>query len=274
MEFGGGYLLGEGRYRARWVMRDERQRVCRKQWSIEVKPHSAERHVRVAMPPNAVSEFSWQSILQPRRAATDAPPRNLTILLDVAPVSPRRGQRAPRLRASDRLFLIALTSAVLESVPARRVRLVAFTLDQQKEIFRRDSLAPGDLEQLQQALDTVELGTVDYRVLRNPRGYQDLLADLVNRELSAASPSAAVLFLGPVAPYVDKVPTGKLLSEALEKRETAAPRFCYFQYRLVLGRPVSYLPDTIDSLVARLKGKSFVIRTPADFEKAIHRLEQ
>jgi hypothetical protein len=35
---------------------------------------------------------------------------------------------------------------------------------------------------------------------------------------------------------------------------------------------MSNLPDIINSLVARLKGKSFVIRTPADFEKAIGKI--
>lgn len=274
IEFAGGYELGEGRYRARWVMRDERQRACRKQWSINVRPHFAERHIKVDMPPNSVSEFTWERVLKPGRATADAAPRNLTILLDVAPVSPRRAQRAPGLRASDRLVLIALASAVLERVPARDVRLVAFNLYQQKEIFRRDSLAPGDLEQLQEALNAVELATVDYHILRNPRGYQDLLASLVNRELRDASSSTTVLFLGPAAPYADNVPAGKLASQAPDKRDGAVPRFYYFQFRPFPRVPVAYFPDVIDLLVARLKGKSFVIRTPADFEKAIQRLEQ
>jgi hypothetical protein len=281
-EIEGDYLLGEGRYRARWVMLDDRQRVCRKQWSIQVKPSFSERHMKLAMEHNAVSEFSWESILGPGLVAADAPPRDLTILLDVASIAPRRGQGTfqwarqgpPQLGESDRLLLIALASSVLESVPARRVRLVAFNLDQQKEIFRREWMTPGDLAELRQALDAVQPGAVDYHLLRNPRGYRDLLAGLVNRELSDDSSSADVLFLGPVAPYVDNMPVGKLEFPALEERDGAMPRFYYFQYRPFLTRPVSYFPDIIDSLVARLKGKRFVIHTPVDFERAIRRLER
>lgn len=262
-EFAGGYLVGEGRYRVRWLMLDDRQRVCRKEWTVEVKPRLSERRVKVSIPPSTVSELTWENMLQPAKASAEGPARDLTLLLDIAPLSLRR----TRLRAADRLLLIALTSSVLESVPARRVRLVAFSLDQQREIFRRESLAPGDLEQLVQALEGVELASVDYRVLQNPQGSQLLLGQLVEQELAASPPSGTVLFVGPAVRYLDKVAV-----DSLERPAGLAPNFYYFQYRPILRRPVAYLPDTINRLVSRLKGKSFVIRTPADFQKAIDRL--
>jgi hypothetical protein len=263
-EFAGGYLLGEGQYRARWVMLDERLRVCRRQWTVEVKPRPSERRVKLAMQPNTVEEFAWENSFQKARPAdADAAPRSLTVLLDIAPLSLRR----QRLRAADRLLLIALTSSVLESVPAKRVRLVAFSLDQQREIFRRDALAPGDLDQLEQVMEGVELATVDYRVLQNPGGYQRLLSGLVERELAASPPSDTVLFLGPAVRYLDKV-----AANFAERPASFAPRFYYFQYRPILRGPVAYLPDTIDRLVSRLKGKNLVIRTPADFQKAIEQM--
>jgi hypothetical protein len=263
-EFAGGYLLGEGRYRARWVMVDERQRVCRHQWGIEVKPSFSDRHVRASMPPLTVSEFTWASRTDQPKSPGEAR-RSLTILLDVAPLSPRR----LRLRGADRLMFLALTSALLEAVPANHVKLVAFSLDQQKEIFRRDTLGPGDLDQLAQALENVELATVDYRVLQNRGGYRELLARLVREEVQAAPPSDDVVILGPAVRFLDKVPAAML-----EGAGTPPPRFSYFQYRPAFRRPVSYFPDTINQLISRLKGKSFVIRTPADFNRAIQRLNR
>jgi len=246
-------------------MLDERLRVCRRQWTVEVKPRPSERRVKLAMQPNTVEEFAWENSFQKARPADAdaAPPRSLTVLLDIAPLSLRR----QRLRAADRLLLIALTSSVLESVPAKRVRLVAFSLDQQREIFRRDALAPGDLDQLEQVMEGVELATVDYRVLQNPGGYQRLLSGLVERELAASPPSDTVLFLGPAVRYLDKV-----AANFAERPASFAPRFYYFQYRPILRGPVAYLPDTIDRLVSRLKGKNLVIRTPADFQKAIEQM--
>jgi hypothetical protein len=259
-EFGGGYLLGEGQYRARLAMLDERRRVCRKQWTIEVKPRASERRVGMRIPPNTAAELSWKNIFAAPRASGEGASRNLTVLLDVAPLSPRR----LRLRATDRMLLVTLVSAVLESVPARRLRLVAFSLDQQKEIFRRDSLEASDLEQLASTLEGVELTTVDYHVLQNAGGYRTLLGNLVARELRSSPRPDTILFVGPTVRHDGKAPAA-----ALEGIEGPPPRVYYFQYRPIFRRAVSNLPDIISSLVARLKGKSFVIRTPTDFEKAI-----
>jgi len=38
MEVGGGYLLGEGKYKVAWGLYDDTGRVCRKEWSIDTKP--------------------------------------------------------------------------------------------------------------------------------------------------------------------------------------------------------------------------------------------
>lgn len=262
-QFAGGYLIGEGSYHARFAIVDDRRRVCRAEWSIVVKPRPSERRVKVPMPPRTVSEFTWENVLHLERGATDARARNLTVLLDVAPLVSFR----TRLRPSDHLLLLTMVSAALERIPARRVRLVAFSLDQQREIFRRDSLAPGDLHDLARELQGVELGTVDYHVLQNRNGYRDLLSKLVEQEAAASPPSDTVLFLGPAVRYLDKMPAG-----SLPQPGESGPRFYYLQYRPVLRRAISYLPDVIDSAVSRMKGKNFVIRTPADFEKAIEHL--
>lgn len=46
VELGGGYLLGEGRYRVRWMMLDDMGRVCRKEWRIETKAVEGRAEVR------------------------------------------------------------------------------------------------------------------------------------------------------------------------------------------------------------------------------------
>jgi len=262
-EFGGGYLLGEGQYRARLAMMDERRRVCRKQWTIEVKPRYSERRVRTRMPPNSIAELTWENVAAGSRDSDEAPKGKLTLLLNVAPLSPRR----LRLRPTDRLVLLTLVSAVLESFPAHRVRLVAFSLDQQKELFVRDTLAAGDLQKLEEALEGLELATVDYHVLQDAGGYRTLLGNLAGRELRASPPPDTVLFLGPAVRYQGKVPPA-----ALEGIDDPASRVFYLRYRPPFRRPVPDLPDIIDALISRLKGKRFVIRTPADFQKAIQRL--
>jgi hypothetical protein len=94
------------------------------------------------------------------------------------------------------LLLDALL-ALMEQMPARSVRLVVFSLDQQKEILRNDHFTLDALPEVARSLD--EPGAVDYRALQNTAGAVDFIESLVNREMHASEPSGAVVFLGPHA---------------------------------------------------------------------------
>ena len=91
------------------------------------------------------------------------------------------------------------------------MRLVLFSLDQQREIYRTDNFEPADFSRVSQALNRLELGTVDYEVLKNRRGHIDLISDLIN-EASKDGRSEAVVFLGPKPWYFDKVQRSALPS--------------------------------------------------------------
>jgi len=109
---------------------------------------------------------------------------------------------------------------------------------------------------------------VDYHVLQNPHGHVDFLAGLINLELRAEVPSDVVVILGPETRYVDKLPQA-----ALEDPNGAAPQFFNLQFRPYLRAGPS-LPDSISLATAKAKGKTIIIRTPADFAKAIEQIER
>ena len=261
---GGGYLLGEGAYDVRWMMLDDLGRVCRKSWRVAVHPSRAERQVKVVMPPDTVWEMGLRGSRPLPREKDDAAALRLTIFLHTAPLLPRR----TRLRPSDIMTLMSTVSALLERVPASSVRLVLFNLDQQKELYRKEGFLLQDMAQVSQAMTGIELGLVDFQVLRNKGGPVDLLTDLVNREVAAQPPSDAVLFLGPQTRYFDRVPQA-----SLEKPSGHGPQFYYFQIVPFLSQTAG-LSDIIDSAVSRLGGKTMLIRTPGEFAKAIERLEK
>jgi hypothetical protein len=258
-EFGGGYLLGEGRYNVQWTLVDERERVCRKSWTMEAELGRNDRKVKLAMPPNAIAELSLR---RPTRKQADLLPLRMTVLLHAAPVSPRR----TKLRTGDTLLLLGSLSSLLDQFPARSVRLVVFNLDQQNEIFRQEDFAPEHLDRVVQSINQLELGLIDYRVLQNPRGHLGILADLINKELEASPPSDAVVFLGPASRYLDKLP-----ESSIAKSAENSPKFFYFQFHPYFRRN-SGLPDSIQSAVSRLKGKVSIIYTPGEFAKAIEQL--
>src|SRR5262245_4136796 len=264
LELVGNYLLGEGSYRVEWTMLDETQRVCRKHWRSDARLSYAERKVAVAMPPETVADLSWRGLGGVRRNHNKekARPVRLTVLLHAAPLSPRR----TKMRASDKMMLLGTLSTMLDRVPIHSLRLVVFNLDQQKELFRRDDFTPDALEQLTQSLNALELGSVDYSVLRNPRGHVDLLAELVNQELVANDPADEVVVLGPASRFFDKLPQA-----ALETPLEGGPKFFYLQLNPYFRGP--NFPDSINYAVARLKGTTVVVHTPGEFAKAIDQIE-
>jgi hypothetical protein len=198
----------------------------------------------------------------------DIPPLRLTVLLDAAPLFSRRNTLVP----SDHMMLLSAVSSLLERVPGRaerpELKLVAFSLAQQKEILRRERFSFRDLSDLEEALNSLNLSRVDYHILKNRQGHLDLLAKLAADEL-AGERSDAVIFLGPRSRYFDKFP-----ARELPEPYGSAPRFFYFQFRPVPPYPVPILPDSINFLMDGLKGKTFTIRTPADFHRAIEQLER
>jgi hypothetical protein len=86
--------------------------------------------------------------------------------------------------------------------------------------------------------------------------------------VNAPQPADVVLFLGPLARYIEKAP-----SDLFERPPGPSPRFFYFQYRPGM-RMEATLPDVIHSAVSRLKGKTLIIHTPGDFAKGIEQVER
>ena len=265
LEIVGGYLLGQGKYKVEWMLFDETMRVCRKEWRADASLKLSERRVKVAMEPDTVSDYSLRGSHAAKRGADDVRAVRLSVLLHAAPLSSRRTS----MRASDKMMLLGTLSSLLERIPTRSLRLVVFNLDKQKEIFRRDVFTPGSMDEVTQSLNELELGSVDYQVLKNRRGHVDLLADLINQEIEAEEPSDQVVFLGPPARFFDKLP-----QEAVEKPRGAGPRFFYLQLQPFFRNMGANFPDSINFAVAKVKGKTLVIHTPGEFSNAIDQIER
>jgi hypothetical protein len=264
MTFGGSFLIGEGAYDVNWVLVDERNRVCRKNWHLEVKRSHAERTVTVAMPPNTVWDYSLRGARLQPKPADDAEAIRLSILINAAPLY----QRRTRLHAGDVGTLMSALGSLLEHVPTRGVRLVVFNLEQQRELYRNTDFKLSRIPEVAATMNAIELNTVDYQVLKNRRGHVDLVADMVNQEIQADPQSDVVLVMGPESRFFDRMPAERLLG--LSK---PAPRFLNLQIIPLMASPTG-LPDVIGSAVARLGGKTVAVHSPGDFAKAIARLEE
>jgi hypothetical protein len=228
-EIGGGFLLGEGGYEVESTLRDDQNRACKREWHVDVKRSHNERAVRPSLPPFTVREFNSRLPNPAQPESKGKSPRHLTILLDAAPLTPRRST----LRLFDRQILLAELVALVERVPANAIRLVVFSLDQQKELLREDRFTLEMLDRVSQAMTGVELASVNVAVLQKPLGEVDLLVSLMQQELASAGASDTVVFLGPLSRYRDKLPVDLLPSSS---RPT--PHLFYVQYKPPPRRPL------------------------------------
>jgi hypothetical protein len=251
LSFSGVFLLGEGRYDVELAAVDDSNRICRKAWTLQAKATRDEQKMRSMLPPNRVEPLTFHA---PRKRDGDSNLR-ITILLHAAPSFPRSTQ----LRGRDRSRLLGSLASLLEQLPAATVKLVAFNLDQQREIYRTDNFDDNAFRKLSDSLAQIDLGVVDVRTLGNRTGHIDLLANLIEAEAN----SDAVIFFGPVAHN-----GGRVTAE----RSSDAPKYFYFQFRPMRERPGP--ADVIESATKRVGGKVIPIHTPQDLAKAIAEVEK
>lgn len=128
----------------------------------------------------------------------------LTILLQVAPPSPN----SAKLPENDARKLLGSLSALLEELHAESVRLVVFDLEQQKVIFRKDGFTAPNLRDVDNLVNQMQFGLVDYSTLRNPKGAIDLLTQLMEEERGKLHGSDALVFLGPHMQVHDTIRSG------------------------------------------------------------------
>jgi len=257
IEFSGVFAIGEGEYQVDLVVFDERDRIFRKNWRAKASPHGNESEAPPAIAPGTVAAIS----LPPWQGTSDVGAGlHVTVLLDAAPMNPY----SSKLRAWDRAFLLGALSSVLRQLPLASVRVSAFNLDQQRELFREEDFDRSGLRRLAGALSNLELGTVSAKVLGRQDGWADLLTRLVRTEALQRQPSDAVIFIGPTSRIGQKVP------EFLDVKGGADLPFFYFEYYPQLGRD---FPDSIEHITDRRGGTTFKLHSPGDLARAIRKMQ-
>lgn len=260
IECSGGFSVGEGRYQVAVLTVDDLGRSYQKRWSITAVRSRGKQEVPEAIPAHTVRPIQllpWDGKLD--LGATGI---RVTVLMDVAPINPY----VFKMRAWDRSFLMASLSSVLQQTPCAAVRLIAFNLQQQREVFRQDHFDASGFLQLSKAIGDLELRTISAHTLQNRLGWMDLLARLSNQEVAAPDRSDVVIFLGPATLWDGKVP-----QEMLKSSETASPRFVYFEY-FPQWRGGREFADSIEYLTKARQGTVFKIHSPGELAQAIQKM--
>jgi hypothetical protein len=260
IEFSGVFTAGVGEYPVDLVVADDHHRIYRHSWSSKAVPHGDERKAAVAMPPDTVAALRLPSWHANRARKTSG--LRLTVLLDASPINPY----ALKLRAWDWAFLLDSLSSLLNEIPFTFVRIVAFNLDQQREIFRQEQLDRSTFRKLSGALRKLELGTVSYRAVAKRDGWAELLSTLLAGEMAAQPAADAIVFLGPTVRLYRKMPAGML-----NFSPDSGPKLFYFEYFPQRG---SEFPDAIHHLTSAAKGKVFRLHSPGELAENIRKMQK
>lgn len=253
--FSGSFSVGEGDYRLEVLLADNMERRSFRRWDVHVARKHKEEMISPTIAPGTVTPtiaVHWDGKLSKSGL-------RLTILLDAATLNPSE----TRLYVWDRALLLESLASLLRQTPCKSVRLVAFSLDQQKEIFRKEKFDAAGFSQLVDSLKQLELGTVSYKALQKGTSAA-LLLDLARKETALKEPSDAVIFIGPSSHFDEQIPKA-----ALGTLEKGAMHFYYYEYFVGLQGD---FPDAIDHLTHDLHGTVFKIHTAAELGIAIQKM--
>jgi hypothetical protein len=249
----GGFSVGEGRYRVEVLLVDRRHRTCRRAWWIKVS-HHRQKAVPVVLAAHQVSSLH----IPPWRGPQAEGGLRLAVLLSAGSFSPR----AARLGTGYQTMLLQILSSLLQQVPCKSVRLVAFNLDQAKVIYRAGEFNPSGFARLQRAFNGLNLGVVSVKTLQKRNEWPQMLAKLANEQLAARPPPDAVIILGRSFRWVRKTPR-----EMLMFPYAGMPGFFYFE-----NGPQNLFPDSLGYLTKSLKGKIYRISSPHELGNAIQKM--
>lgn len=255
----GAFDVGEGKYHVDWLMRDRLERVCAAFWDIDASVPVKDRPVTLEIPPNTVLEADKEPFKDepPVERAARGTPLNVKVLVNFAP----QDSAAVTLQPLDMNALIWILRSISREPRIGRLSLVAFNLQERRIVYRQQNSEHIDFPALGQAVNSLNLGTVDVKRLGQKRGETEFLTNLLTAELTKQEHADAVIFAGPKVMLDNGVP-----QESLKKvADVECPVF-YMNYNLD-PQAVPWR-DAIGNAVKYLRGTEYTIARPRDLWNA------
>jgi hypothetical protein len=249
LNLSGAFNVGQGRYAVELLLL-RGHRSCYSRWHLRTGKYSSD-----AVPLNLDPESVMPLVPESWDGKLDAKGLRLTVLLDAAPMDPYAAQ----LRPWDRAFLLQSLAALLQQVRCQSVQLVAFNLDHQCVVFRQESFDGPGFDRLGKVLEQLDPATISYQALQRGNWLKFLLW-LAREQTSVKDPSDAIVFLGPISHFDQKV--------FMEPPQPPGSRFFYFEF----CRLAPHFPDSIEYLTRNLHGSVFLISSATDFAQAIQKM--
>ena len=257
----GGFVLGPGRYKVDWLMRDRSERVCSAHWEVEARQGPENKDLPLTMPPHTVGQQPQQPFDEPppvQRAVNDRL-LYVKILVNFSPTNVREASMKPW----DVEAIVSILRSIAREPHIGRFSLVAFNMVEERVVYREDNVERIDFPALGQAVEAIKFGTVDYRLLQDPQSGTRFLTALLTENLGPQTPAPdAIIIAGP------KLMLEKKVSQDMLKQAGRAncPIF-YLNYNF--NPRNNPWRDAIGSALKVYRGLEYSITLPRDLGAAL-----
>ncbi|MGH8248278.1 MAG: acetyltransferase, partial [Gammaproteobacteria bacterium] len=251
----GSFDLGEGKYHVDWLIRNRGEHVCSFYWDTEAALPARDKSLEVVLPPNTAQSterepFKEEPLIE--RAAAEVP-LNVKVLINFAP---QRAHSAT-LQPLDLNALVSILRGIAREPRIGRFSIVAFNMQEQRVLYRQDTAEQIDFPALGDALESLKLGTVDLKRLRDKKGDTQFLSGLITQEMAGKDQPDALIFAGPKVMLEEGVATETL-------REVGEVEYPVFYMNYNFNPAANPWRDAIGNTVKFFKGQEYTISRPRD----------
>ncbi len=262
VELPGDFIVGPGRYRVDWTIRDESGRSCSKDWDIKAKLRKNFPVHLLAVPANSVREVSNDSFAALPAKSLDGGPLHVRVLVNFAPGDPN----GSALTSRDVRALTAILRAVAREPRFGRFSVVAFSSSQQRVFHTQDAASEIDFPALGEAVEELQTGTISFAQLRDPNSATRFLGAVLRNNLTGQPPVDAVVIVSPQVMLDDK-PSKELFASVTPE----SPPVFYLNYN---PDPISNpWRDTIAGVLKIVRGLQYSITRPRDLGSALRDMQ-
>jgi len=254
--FQGAFDIGEGNYHVDFLMRDRSERVCSFFWDAQAELPPKDSQLVLMMAPNTIQAAEREPFKDepPVEREQTSGPLNVKVIINFAP----KNSRSATLQPLDTNALISILRSVAREPRIRKFSIVAFNMQEQRVVYRQENTDQINFPALGEALNSLNLGTVDLKRLGHKHGETEFLADLLNQEMnSSKSHPDAVIFAGPKVMLDDNLPQDSLT-------HLADVDYPVFYMNFNLNPQHNPWRDEIGNTVKHLKGYEYTISRPRD----------
>lgn len=256
----GTFDVGEGNYHVDWLMRDQSERVCSFYWDTDAFLSAKDKQMGLNIAPDTVRKDEGEEFKDdpPIERIQSEPPLNVKMLINFAP----QDALASTLRPSDTAALVSIVRSISRDPHIGKFSIVAFNMQEQRVIYRQENADRIDFPALGNALNSLNLGTVNLKLLGQKHGDTDFLADLIKQETGGANHPDALVFAGPKVMLDENVPQDSL-------KQIGDIHYPVFYMNYNLNPQAVPWKDSISRAVRFFKGTEFTISRPRDLWYAV-----